>query len=481
MSKSVSKNYLYNVSYQLLTLITPFITTPYLSRVLGPKGIGIYSYTTSIVSYFILLSSLGIANYAQREIAYHQEEPYFQSRTFYEINLLRILLVTISLAAYYLVIAHFPDDHLVYWIQALNIIAVLFDITWFFQGLEEFGKIVFRNFIVRLLSIILIFVLIHEPTDLYKYIFLLGAMNILSGLSIWFYLPRYLIRVPFKEIHIFRNFSIIIQLFLPQVAIQIYTVLDKTMIGSITGSALENGYYEQAEKVIKISLTIVTSLGTVMLPRIAASYAHGQIENIKRDMLRSYQFIWFLTIPMFFGFIAVSSNFVPWFFGPGYDKVVPLMQLLSGLVIAIGLSNVTGIQYLLPTNQQNKLTFSVICGSIVNFLLNLVLIPQLQSLGAAIASLIAECVVTLVQFYIVRQIFPLTKILASAKKYLLAGILMFAVLQWLNAYLSPSALHTIIIIAVGSILYSICLILAKDSMLHFVIEKLQNKIKKPRS
>ena len=477
MSKSISKNYIYNVSYQLLTLITPFITTPYLSRVLGPHGIGIYSYTTSIVSYFILLSSLGIANYAQREIAYNQDNPQIQSRTFFEINLLRIILVSISLGVYYLTIIHFPDDHLVYWIQALNIIAVLFDISWFFQGLEEFGKIVFRNFVIKVLSVVLIFVLIHNPDDLNKYIFLLGFMNILSGISIWFYLPRYLVKVPWKEIKIFRNFFIIIQLFLPQVAIQIYTVLDKTMIGAITGSPLENGYYEQAEKVVKLSLTIVTSLGTVMMPRIAYSYAHGKIDAIKEDMMRSYRFVWFLTIPMFFGFIAVSSNFVPWFFGPGYEKVVPLMQILSGLVIAIGLSNVTGIQYLLPTNQQNKLTLSVVIGAITNFVLNLLLIPHLQSIGAAIASIIAECVVTGVQFYIVRNVFSIVNIIASMKKYFISGCIMFAAIFTLAFILPPSIIHTFIIIAIGLGCYLGLLSLLKDSMLYMAINKIKNKVR----
>lgn len=478
MPKSVTKNFLYNASYQLLALITPFITTPYLSRVLGPKGIGIFSYTNSIVAYFILLASLGISSYAQREIAYRQDNPQIQSRTFYEINLLRMILVGISLVAYYFTVSHFPDDHFVYWIQALNIIAVLFDISWFFQGLEEFGKIVFRNFVIRILNIVLIFVLIQSPADLYKYIFLVGIMNIISGLSIWFYLPQYLVRVPWKSIHVFRNFFVIIQLFLPQVAIQIYTVLDKTMIGSITGSPLENGYYEQAEKVVKMSLMVVTSLGTVMLPRIAFSYAQGKMEEIKSDMMRSYQFVWFMTVPMFFGFIAVSGNFVPWFFGPGYDKVVPLIQLLSGLVIVIGLSNVTGVQYMLPTNQQNKLTLSVVCGAVVNFILNLFLIPWMQSIGAAIASLVAECIVTFVQFYIVRDVFSLAAVFKLSKNYWLAGMGMYIVLQWLNPYLTPSIIHTMCIIVLGSICYVMFLSFTKDSMLQLVVKKLCNKLQR---
>lgn len=476
MSKSISKNYIYNVSYQLLLLITPFITTPYLSRVLEPAGIGTYSYTYSIVSYFILLASLGVADYAQREIAYQQDDPHLQSRTFYEVNLIRFLLVGLSLCVYYFVVSSFAGEHLIYWYQALNIIAVLFDISWFFQGLEEFGKIVLRNFVIKFASIVLIFVLIHQPDDLNKYVCLIGMMNVLSGLSIWLYLPKYLVAVPRREINPFRNFSIIIQMFLPQIAIQIYTVLDKTMIGVMTGSPLENGYYEQAEKVVKMSLTIVTSLGTVMLPRIAYAYAHKDYETIRTSMMRSYRFVWFLTVPMFCGFIAVSNNFVPWFFGPGYNKVVPLMQILSGLVIAIGLSNVTGIQYMLPTNQQNKLTLTVVCGAVVNFALNLFLIPMMQSIGAAIASLIAEITVTAVQFYVVSNVFSITEIGRLSIKYLFSGLIMLAVTYPLSIYLTPGVVHTFITIAAGCLIYAGILLLAKDSMLYMFISKVQEKI-----
>ena len=240
MKKSISKNYIYNVSYQILLLVTPFITTPYISRVLGPDGVGTYSYTTSIVAYFILLASLGIANYAQREIAYHQDDVHAQSRIFYEVVGIRAITVGISLLSYYLIISHCNvEDQVIYWVQAINIIVVLFDISWFFQGLEEFGKIVLRNFVVRILNIAGIFLLIHDASDLLLYIGMMAVMNLLGAVSIWFYLPKYLVPVARNEINPFRNFLVIIQLFLPQIAIQVYTVFDKTMIGILTGSAFE--------------------------------------------------------------------------------------------------------------------------------------------------------------------------------------------------------------------------------------------------
>lgn len=265
--KSLSKNYLYNLSYQILTLVTPLITTPYISRVLGVDGIGEYSFSYSIVAYFVLLAQFGITNFAQREIAYHQDDRVAHSRIFFEVISFQLLTVLVSLICYYILGIAWQVSSQIYWVQAFNIVAVLFDVSWFFQGLEEFGKIVVRNFIVRLANIAFLFLFINSPDDLILYTFIMGGMNVISGILICLFLKDYVHRVSIHEIHPLRNWKPILQLFLPQVAIQVYVVLDKTMLGSFSDSYTENGYYEQADKIIKLLLTIATSLGTVMLPR----------------------------------------------------------------------------------------------------------------------------------------------------------------------------------------------------------------------
>ena len=466
MKKSVSKNYMYNLSYQLLTLLTPFITTPYISRVLGPDGVGIYSYTTSIVSYFILLASLGIASYAQREIAYHQENQYIQSRIFYEVFGIRLLTVTVSLFSYYVLLSYFVHEHpIIYWVQALNILAVLFDISWFFQGLEEFGKIVFRNFIIRIFNIVGIFLLIHSETDLLLYIGLMSIMNIIGGLSIWLYLQKYLVYVAKSDINIFRNFKTVIQLFLPQMAIQIYTVFDKTMIGAITTSHFENGYYEQAEKISKMLLMLVTSLGPVMMPRIAAAYAHNDNEAIKHYIMCSYRFV-------------LIDTAVPWFFGPGYEKVGLLVKIFSGLLLAIGINNVTGVQYLISVNKQNIFTLTVLLGAIINFCLNMILIPSMESTGAAIASVAAETAIALAQFYFVREYFSLNKVLQLSKCYLLCSLLMFAFLMMVsNIYYEQTVIYTVALGGLSVIVYSGFLMLFRDDFFMGFLNKIMGKVR----
>ena len=383
---------------------------------------------------------MGLSDYGQREIAYHQNDRHEQSRIFYEVCLFRIFSVIVSLLAYYyFILRNIETNYLIFTIQTLNVFALIFDIAWFFQGLEEFGKVVFRNLVVRILSIITLFWLIKSHDDLWLYVCINSSLLLLGGLLVCFYLPQYLEPVAWKEIKIFRNWKIVLQLFLPQIAIQIYTVLDKTMIGLLTGVETENGYYEQAEKIVKMSLMVVTSLGPVMMPRIAASYANKNFDEIRHYLIRSYRFVWLIGLPLFFGLIASIDMVVPWFFGPGFDKVIILVCIFSGLLLAIGINNVTGVQYLISTNKQNIFTFTVTIGAGINFMLNLLLIPRFMSIGAAIASVFAETVIALVQFWFVRDVCTVSHVIKISQNYLLGSLIMFGVLAGLKDFLDLTA------------------------------------------
>ena len=252
--------------------------------------------------------------------------------------------------------------------------------------------------------------------------------------------------------------------------------MDKTLLGVLAGSYAENAYYEQADKIVKLLLTIATSLGTVMLPRISYAYAHGLKEDVERYMMRSYRFTWFLTIPMCLGLMAVAPSFVPWFFGPGYEPVTTVLQVISGIIIAIGLSNVTGIQYLIPTNRQNELTLSVTMGAIFNLCMNLYMIPRYQAVGVALATLLTEWLVTIVQFYMVRHDLHLKRILSISRMYWLVGIIMFIMVYAIGQYARPTFFYTIIISSVGGIVYFIGLLALKDNLIYAVLNKARSKL-----
>lgn len=462
--KSIKKNYIYNLTYQILLLITPLITTPYLARVLEPDGVGCVSFAESIVSYFTLFAALGITTYGQREISYVQDDKKKRSRVFWETKALQVI-TSVTAILIYIPFSLLQENKIMYLILTFNLIAVTVDVVWLFQGMEEFGKIILRNIIFKVIGIAYIFIAVKTKDDINKYVFGLAFFLFLSNASLWCYVPEFVGKPDWREIKPTRNLKVVLSLFVPTIAIQIYTVLDKTMIGLITQSSFENGYYEQAIKMSRILLIVVTSLGTVMIPRIGFHFSKGETEQIRSYMYRGYRFVWFLGVPLCFGLIGVASNFVPWFFGPGYERVVPLMGILAFLIPAIGVSNVTGMQYLIPTKRQNLFTMTVLIGAGVNFTLNLVLINFFRSTGAAIASVTAETVIALVQIYLVRRELSPREIFLSSRHYLLAGGVMLFVVKALGNALTPSILHTIILVLCGASVYGTVLVIMRDEFL----------------
>lgn len=476
MKVSVSKNYIYNLSYQILAMLIPLITTPYLSRILGAENLGIYSYTLSIATYFITFGSLGVALYGQREIAFDQDNSKKYSNTFWEILIFRFITMSISLIIYYFCFINGKSYQLYYIILVLEILANSIDISWFFQGLEEFKKTVIRNIIVKIISLISIFIFVKTKNDLTNYFIIYVLSNLLANLSLWLYLPKYLVKIDYKKLQIFRHLKPTLSLFIPQIAIQVYTLLDKTMIGSIIADKSEVGYYDQAQKIVKMLLTIITSFGTVMMPRIANTFAKGDKKQIQNYMSKSFNMVFFLAFPLIFGLISISSSFVPVFFGAGYDKVIGLMSIISPIILLIGLSNVTGTQYLLPVKRQKEYTISVIVGACINFLMNSLLIPRYGAFGASIGTVIAELSVTSVQAYYVKKDFNLKKVFKLTKNYLIASIVMFAVCLIITKLINNNILSIVLQVILGTITYAIMLMLFRDKFSKEFIDKARNKL-----
>lgn len=471
--KSIAKNYIYNLIYQLLTVLLPLVTTPYLSRILGAKSIGIYGYTVSIVTYFILFGTLGMSLYGQREIAYRQTNIIEKSKTFFEIIILRTITLFISISTFYFVFCINNEYSLYYSILLVQLIATGFDISWFFQGMEEFDKTVIRNIIVKILSLILIFVVIKKPEDLWLYFVIYVLSELFGNISLWLYLPKYLKKVNIRLLNIKKHIKPVISLFLPQIAIQIYTVLDKTMLGVLTNNMNEVGFYEQAQKIVKALLLVVGSLQAVMSSRIANSYAKKDHNEINNCMNLSFKFVWFLIVPLCFGVISLAPKFVPWFYGSGYEKVIPLLITSSFLLIAIGLNGVTGVQYLVQIGKQNFFTISVIIGAVVNFIMNIVLIRYFSSVGATISSVIAEFSILILHIIYIkkRTSYRISNMFKPCIKCLISGLIMFGVLIPIVNYLPIGIMYTFIEIIIGCMVYVICMKILKYDLLSINIIK----------
>lgn len=458
---TVKKNYILNVLYQLLLIGMPLITTPYLSRTLGVANIGEFSYAQSILRYFTLIATLGISTYGQREISKCNSKEKL-SIVFTELLLIKIILFIITSILYFLLIINFSNQK-IYWIQWIELISVLLDITWFFQGLEDFKQILLRGLILKLCSLCLIFVFIHGSDDLLLYVFLHSVTLVLCNSVLWSKIPGLINGISFP-IKPQRHFNSIILLFIPQIAIQIYTVIDKTMLGILSSSFLENGYYEQAQKIVKLVVTIVTSVAVVILPKLTKCYEAQERDILKYYLNKTLQFNFFLSIPMALGLIAIADGFIPWFMGNEFIKVSSILKVIAPIIILISI-NTTFNTFLVAIDKKRLYTCSVICGAFFNVMLNIFLIPKWGAMGASTASVASELLVAIIDGFFIIHFIDL-KILRKILIYMLAAIVMFIAVEILDIYLSANIINTIGEIVWGIIIYSIILYICKDSIIH---------------
>ncbi len=478
---SIKANYLYNVCFQVVNILAPLITTPYVSRILRPEGIGEYSYINSIVTYFITLAILGSAPYAQREISYRKDNRLESSCLFWEMVLFRVITTVVSLLLYTIVIYTVPSEvHIFYIFQGLNILAVAADITWFFQGLEEFKKITTCNLAIRSVNIILVFTMVKTKEDLWKYCLIISGLTLLGNIAIWGYLSKYLVKISVHKLRIKQHWKGIFQLFIPTIAVYIYRALDKFMIGQVSSGRLENGYYEQADKIVHMCMMIAASFSTVMAPRIAAAISQKDGKLLKVYMYKTFDFLMFITLPMAVGLIVISDLFIPWFLGEGYDKTIFLLKIFAPIIVIVSLSNATGMQYLIQARKQTAYTVSICIGAGVNFLANLVLIPYFYSVGAAVASVLAETFILVIQlWYICNKIkaFELKQIFRKCWSYLTNSMVMLCILVILAKLLPQNLFGIVLLISIGVFIYGGLLCLKKDELLVELFTGLKNKIK----
>ena len=470
------------------------ITAPYISRVLGSSGVGQYGFTFSIASYFVLIGSLGFNYYAQREIARLQENRREQSVLFWEIFYARLISISLVTVCYFIIICCgvFGTYETLMWILSIHIFSTVFDITFLFQGNDDFFIIAVRNIIIRCIGIALIFIFVRDKDDVWVFILCQCIVTVIANLSLWINIGQYVDVIPLKQLNLRKHVVPVLKLFIPSLAMSIYTMLDRTLIGVLIPGEMEviyndgtkviakiadveNGYYEQSEKIVKMAMTLFTALSTVMISRNSNEIAKGKIEEFKHNIYSTIQFVLFLGAPIMFGLAAISFNLTPWFFGPGYDKVPYLITLFSPIIIIIGLSNILGRQYLIPLQRDNLFTLAICVGAVSNLLLNIILIPKFYSYGAAIASVSAEICVTSTMFIFAKTDISLISVLKNTIKYLISGILMFVVVYYTQLYLQPSILNTFLLVCEGCIVYFLGLLLLKDV---FFIEETKKIISK---
>lgn len=481
---SVAKNYLYNVFYQLLMVIIPIITVPYVAKVLGTYGTGVNAYSFSISQYFVLFGMIGVSLYGNRTIATVREDNEKLNKKFWEIYILQLITCSMATFIYIIYVFSFVEaNRNIYLAQSLYIISAAIDISWLFMGLEDFKKTVTRNTVIKIIGVICIFTFVKSIDDLLIYVGILAVSNFLGQLVLWGYVGKiidfkYIKLIKFNEM--IKNLNPMIILFVPQIAVQIYTVLNKTMLGIISTES-EVGIFDNSEKIIKITLAIVTSLGTVMLPRISNEFSKGKLEKVNDYIYKSLNFVSIIAVPMVFGIATISKEFVGWFLTDEFYKSTIVIPILSPIIIFIAWSNVLGVQYLLPAGRNKDFTLSVTIGAIINLILNFFFIRKFQSIGAGISTVISELSVTVIQIYILRKELNILNVISEILKYISSGLVMGIVVRIIGNALGISIFTTMLQIFVGGIVYIILLIFLKSTFVKEIYDLLGKRFRNART
>lgn len=473
----VVKNYLYNVGYQVLAIIVPLITSAYVSRVLRPEGVGANSFTNSIIQYFILFANMGIGYYGNRQIAYVRENKAQMSKTFWEIQIVKTIMTLYAFIAFEIFMIFYTRQPEYMWAQSLNLIAIAFDISWFYEGIEDFRVTVLKNSLVKILSMIAIFIFIKGPNDVTLYIVVLALSTLIGNLTLWPNISRDLDKVSIKFLNPWRHFLPMAELFIPQIATQVYVQLNKTMLGVMVNETA-SGYYQYSDNLVKLILALVTATGTVMLPHVANAVSHGDMNKVNNMLYKSFDFVSAISYPMMFGLAAVSLTLAPKYYGPGYYPVGPAMMIESIVILIIAWSNVLGVQYLLPIHRQKQFTWSVTLGAIVNLILNVPLIRIWGLNGAMWSTVISEIAVTFYQLIAVRNLLNFKLLFADSWKYFISGLSMFVIIFWMNTHLKDTWLMLGLEVLVGIFIYAVLIIALKAKIVDQVKGLIENKLKR---
>lgn len=447
-------NFIYSACFQILDLILPLITAPYVARVLGAAPLGIYAKTQAIASYFYMFGMLGVKNYGNRAIAKSRDDPNTLNKTFWEIYIFQISTAFLFTIVYMLFcIIYIHEYRKAYILQVLYVVSGMVDINWFYFGLEKFKVVTIKNAIIRIVSAACIFVFIRDASDTLNYIVIIAAGHLFSSISLW---PFVLNHVNFVwptwqgvKSHIKPNLF----LFWPIIAISLYNIMDKIMLGYFSTNE-EVAYYSNSEKIVNIPTTLIVALDNVIMPRMSNLYTIDINSNKIKILTDSVMmFTMFMSSAMVFGVAGLSSVFAPWFYGSAFERCGYFIFLLSPVIIFKGWAGALRTQFIIPSNRDNIYVISLTAGAIVNLLINFVLIPRMNGVGAIIGTIVAEFTVCCIQFFWCRLDIDIKNYLFDGFSFCLIGTVMYFLVKALSHIGNSAPVTMAIQIVCGGLLY----------------------------
>ncbi len=451
--ESLSKNLVFQFLYQGLILVIPLILSPYLTRTLQETALGIYSYTNSIAYYFVILSLLGISRYGQRIISQSADDETLLRKNFWSLFIVHILNSLVVLLVYvFCVLVFTKEDKLIYLIQGFYVASALFDITWLFYGLENFRSVVIKNTVVKIVECILIFTFVHSPTDLWKYT-VISTMGLLLGQVVM--IPQAIHLVPwiwFTRKDMERHIKPLLVFSISVIAVSLYTVFDKTLLGLLTNK--ENvAFYEYSNKIITIPKTIIGVVGTVMFPRACRLAAQEDFQGQKKYIGYSFFLTSVIGMGSIMGLIAVGKQFAVLYFGKNFAVCGNVIIALSPLIYIIGIGDIIRTQYMIPNHMDKQFNICILLNALVNIILSTSLIPVVGIYGAVIGTVSAELFGIVFQLIICREFIQIKDILNTAIPCWVSGVVMFGIIKLLQMCVGNRMLGLGLEILVGMLVY----------------------------
>lgn len=480
VKKTIFKNYIFNLTYSLLNIIIPIITIPYISRILLAEGVGQVSYAQNIVSYFVVIASLGIPNYAIREIAKKAENISDRSKIFWEIFLINLASTIIATVSYLLIImnfSYFSNNRSLYYIVGISLVLNAFNIDWFYKGIEEFKYITIRSYIIKILSLIAIFIFVRTKEDVIVYAFIVTVATSSNYIFNIIHMRKYLNKISVHSLKLKRHLKPIFFMFATAIAVELYIQLDITMIGAICGDTYV-GYYSNSIKLTKIVIIVITAIGSVLLPRLSGYFENNEINKLGILVTKTVEYIIFISIPCSLGLFLVSADLVVVLFGTDFLPAITTMRILALLIPIISIGNIFGIQLMIVLNQEKLLTLTVFIGAIINITLNSVLISVFQQNGAATASVITEFVVMVAQILLTRKFVEIHIDIKICFKILVQAIVMVVVIWLIRMFDFNNTLRLIVEVFSGGVAYILAGLVLKNELIYEILIKLKRLIRK---
>ena len=480
MAKSLRVNFVYNVINTVSGLFFPLITYPYVFRVLLADGVGQVNFFNSIISYVTLLTGLGIPLYGIREVARVRDNVRELSQTTAEIISLNLLLNIIGYIVVFILcftVSEIEQDYPLFLLLSLSIVLTTIGCPWFYSGIEDFKYVTLRGITVRIICTVFLFLTVRTKADLYWYGIYYVLVSTGNYIINFIFLRK---RISFnlikwKELNITRHIKPALAVFVFNLITSIYLNLDKLMLGFIQ-DAQAVGYYTAATQISHVFLTLATALGAVMLPRASNLIKTNQIDEFYRLANKSYNFVLMLTMPFCFGCIVMSPILIHVFCGASYEPSIMTLRIVSPIIVALGMSNLFGMQMLYPMGKIKIVTISTCVGAALNLLLNSCLIPIMAQDGAAIATVAAEISVTTTQIIMAKKYIKFKIISSKFIRYFLSAFVMAVICAFVCKLDTSDIISIVLVPAVGAMSYGLLLYVQKDDLMLEIFNSLKSKM-----